>query len=222
MFADAVSAHRREKPCRVSRRLKPDIVNLKQKMDAIDPQKPACVNVFRGTVEGQFVASRFLVGRCLDSGSFGSVYECRDMALSTSSLSLPMSSAPLVIKISSNHSMLGREIATLRNIQLSRHIDRCMYPADCVPHVLHKGLFVISSAEKKAPEDRSKAVAEADTFDSEDARADRANQGHAELDLKLFHERKEILAYYVMPRYGKNLEVVFSEHKHRFSLKTIL
>lgn len=25
-----------------------------------------------------------------------------------------------------------------------------------------------------------------------------------------------------MPRYGKNLEKLFSEHKHRFSLKTIL
>ena len=59
-------------------------------MAAIDAQKSAAqMNVFSGTVEGQFVASRFLIGKCLDSGSFGSVYECRDMAITTSSLSLP-------------------------------------------------------------------------------------------------------------------------------------
>lgn len=101
-------------------------------------------------------------------------------------------------------------------------MDRCMYPTDCVPIVLHKGLFVVSSSERDAPEARSKAAAEAaDTFDSEDVRVDRVNQSRDEVDLKLFHERKEMLAYYVMPRYGKNLEVIFSEHKQRFSIKTI-
>lgn len=74
------------------------------------------MNVFREKIEGQFVASRFLIGKRLDAGSFGSVYECRDMALNTSSTASPMSGAPLVIKISSNHSMLGREIAILRKM----------------------------------------------------------------------------------------------------------
>jgi serine/threonine protein kinase len=35
-------------------------------------------------------------------------------------------------------------------------------------------------------------------------------------------ENKTFLSYYVMPRYGKNLEYIFEQHNHNFGLKTIV
>ena len=43
-----------------------------------------------------------------------------------------------------------------------------------------------------------------------------------EVKLDAFKGENTTLAYYVMPRYGKNLDRLFTEHKHRFSLKTVL
>lgn len=62
-----------------------------------------------------------------------------------------------------------------------------MFPMDCVPTVVHKGLFVLSTAKDQS--NKRGDVSVLHSFTSSDARvSDGVNQNNSELDLKYFHE----------------------------------
>ena len=127
---------------------------------------------------GHILVGRFKVGAQLDSGNFGKIHHCTDLQDTTKKL---------VVKISPNLRLIGKEVRALQ------HIGR-----DTVPHVLSSGIIVsnIEPVEKAKETDSS--------IES------------------VFADQKDFVAYYVMPRFGRNLEVLHAECNYQFSSDTIL
>lgn len=92
------------------------------------------------------------------------MYECTKL----------LSAEPLVIKVSTDHKMLGKEIRCLSRIN-----------SPYVPTMVASGLFISKQQDVSATSIES-----------------------------LFADTKTIYAYYVMPQYGKNLELLFREAGH--------
>jgi len=82
---------------------------------------------------GSVLKKKYMIGNQLDEGSFGSIYDCVDLTDTTKNL---------VIKVSTNYQMLGREIQALKDIQSNEVFDKFEYPYKYVPELISKGMFI--------------------------------------------------------------------------------
>jgi len=96
-----------------------------------------------------------------------------------------------VIKVSQNYQMLGQEIEALRNIKRAEKQGKFMYPYKYVPTIISKGMFIL---EKPSEQMQS-------TSDSKDD--------------------KSFMSFYVMPKYGRNLDTIFNHYSNKLEPKTI-
>jgi len=99
--------------------------------------------------------------------------------------------------------MLGREIEALKDIKSKETKLNLAYPYDYVPVILIKGMFILEK-----PSNDPSAVVSSTDFDDE-----------SELQMS---EDKKFLSFYVMPKYGQNLEQLFTHYNNHFTTKTIL
>lgn len=97
--------------------------------------------------------------------------------------------------------MLGREIEALKDIKSKETKLGMQYPYDYVPVILSKGMFILEKPSNN-PETNNT------DFDED-----------SELQMS---EDKKFLSFYVMPKYGLNLEQLFTRYNNKFSSKTIL
>ena len=97
--------------------------------------------------------------------------------------------------------MLGREIKALEKIQQNKKMDMFYDPYDYIPPIIDKGLFLFSKTPDKQYSSGTNNFS--DSFNE-------------------FEDQKEIYSYYVMPKYGKNLEHLFEKFNQQFSSKTII
>ena len=97
--------------------------------------------------------------------------------------------------------MLGREIKALEKIQQNKKMDMFYDPYDYIPPIIDKGLFLLSKTPDKQYSSGTNNFS--DSFNE-------------------FEDQKEIYSYYVMPKYGKNLEHLFEKFNQQFSSKTII
>ena len=139
---------------------------------------------------GSILKKRYMVGNQLDEGSFGCIYDCVDLTDTKKNL---------VIKVSTNYQMLGREIQALKDIKSNEMFDKFEYPYEYVPEIIAKGMFISELPEGAGNHD------EPNSDDSYDLR-----------------DTKQLMSYYVMEKYGKNLESMFTQFDQKFSDKTNL
>ena len=123
-----------------------------------------------------------MVSHPLDQGSFGTVYECID---------LNKPNSMYVIKVSDNYQMLGREIEALKDIKSKETKLNMQYPYDYIPVIVSKGMFILEK-----PSQDLLAMPNSTDFDD-----------NSELQMS---EDKKFLSFYVMPKYGNNLEQLFN------------
>ena len=84
-----------------------------------------------------------------------------------------------VMKVSDNYQMLGREIEALKSIKAIIKQQKIQYPYDFVPLISGKGMFIF----------------------------DKDGSGDQNQSMQVENQQdKNFLSYYVMPKYGKNLE----------------
>ena len=101
-----------------------------------------------------------------------------------------------VIKISNNYRMLGNEIEALKDIKNTERENNFDYPYDYTPLVVSKGMFILQKDNMEMEEDSN--------------------------DMNGESPGKQFMSFYVMPKYGKNLETYFNQYNQRFRPKTIL
>jgi hypothetical protein len=92
-----------------------------------------------------------------------------------------------VIKISENYKLMGREIEALKDIRNTDKINKIDYPYDLVPVIISKGMFILEKPKK----------------DSGQAYGGNNEESNSEMSMT---EDKKFLSFYVMPKYGQNLE----------------
>ena len=91
--------------------------------------------MIKGEISGQVLKERYLVGRHIDNGSFGQVYKVVD---------LQNQARPLVIKISLDYKLFGKEINAMKKSykkSLEIHNDsKCS-----TPEVVEYGMIIKNS-----------------------------------------------------------------------------
>jgi hypothetical protein len=87
-----------------------------------------------------------------------------------------------VIKVSENYKMLGREIEALKEIKNVDKVSNMNHPYDFVPVILSKGMFILETPKESGSS--TPCISE---------------EGSSNDD-------KKFLSFYVMPKYGQNLE----------------
>lgn len=86
----------------------------------------------KGELPGQVLKDRYLIGRHIDNGSFGQVYKIIDLQNQT---------RPLVIKISSDYKLFGKEInAMKKSFKKSQEIQSD--PLCSSPEVIEYGMII--------------------------------------------------------------------------------
>jgi len=125
-------------------------------------------------MQGQVLKGRYMISTPLDHGSFGSIHECID---------LQKPKATLVIKLSDNYEMLGKEIESLSEIRKldknSPSLVKALYTY--TPRVLSKGMFLFKKIAQQS--------------DSDQVSIQNVGQELVEASLR---EGKKFMSYYVM------------------------
>ena len=98
-----------------------------------------------------------------------------------------------VIKVSDDYKMLSREIEALKDIRKMDKATKTEYPYDYVPTVLSKGMFILEAPAQDSMSDQNPSADCSQVFKS----------------------------FYIMPKFGRNLESLFAEHNYNFSDKTV-
>ena len=91
--------------------------------------------MIKGEISGQVLKERYLVGRHIDNGSFGQVYKVVD---------LQNQARPLVIKISLDYKLFGKEINAMKKSykkSLEIHSDH----KSSIPEVVEYGMIIKNS-----------------------------------------------------------------------------
>ena len=91
--------------------------------------------MIKGEISGQVLKDRYLVGRHIDNGSFGQVYKIIDLQNET---------RPLVIKISTDYKLFGKEInAMKKSFKKSQEIHNDSKSS--IPEVVEYGMIIKNS-----------------------------------------------------------------------------
>ena len=89
---------------------------------------PKNIDFLKGDIAGQKIAGAYTIGHCIDKGNFGAIHSCK----------VEGSDRPLVIKVSSNNRMLGKEVAVLEKVS-----------SPSFPSILKSGVFLWAKDEEQ-------------------------------------------------------------------------
>lgn len=155
--------------------------------------------IYQNKIEGTVLANRFKIGSFIGSGACGKVYKVYDSQ---------NKSVPMAIKFSSQIDVITREIKAIVSISKRVYHGKDKSERRLIPEVFHFDKVVLSqkkrlravkgghSKQTRCTGDReSNDIAESHDFDS----------------LEDVHD--EINIYYIMPRYGKDLETAITIDK---------
>ena len=138
-----------------------------------------------------------MVNTKLDSGSFGTIFQCVD---------LEKPKHNYVIKISENYKILGVEIEALVDFRNQSKSSKYTYPYDYFPRCISKGMFLLDTSN---PDEAQQKKDKNDTSD--------VSESSIEQNIR---DGNKFMSFYVMNKYGHNLEEYYGELE-RFSKKTI-